>query len=552
MRITCYGGVDEIGGNKILLEDEGSAIMLDFGKSFSAESRYFNEFLQPRTNSSLRDLLRLGLLPPVAGIYRHDLLTHAGAFQDLGAHGDALPESAARLFNADLESYDDYAANHGPRIDGVLLSHGHTDHTDHLCYVDRRIPIYCTRETLAVLRTVQDVGASGDICECPYRSCEECGGSSTFPGAPTIKTEREMKVPREDYQRTFKVVPPYEAIGVGGFNVVSFPVDHSVPGACAFLVTSPSGKHLFYTGDLRFHGRFSSGSRDLTSELRDRTAGLAPDLLVTEGTRITSDSRDSEQDVERAIQGVVSSCAGLAIVDFGWKDTTRFQTILNVAAATGRTLAVSPKLAYLWARLRLNDPDNYPDLAASSKVRVYVKRTDSMLYSLADYSKSKHIAGTCADWGSAREMSAAFADGNEGYLQDKLCHYRDGVRAYDIASDPGRYILHAGYFDMNELLDVNPPPGSLFVRAATEPFSDEMEIDDKKLDNWLAAFGIARDRGLSHVSGHAGGPDLLEFIKEMQPKRVVPVHTEHPEAFEQSLGDRFDVVRPTLAQPITL
>jgi len=78
LNITCFGAVNEIGGNKTLLENSGSSIMLDFGKSFSAESSFFDEFLQPRTNSCLRDLLTLGLLPPIPGIYRHDMLRHAG------------------------------------------------------------------------------------------------------------------------------------------------------------------------------------------------------------------------------------------------------------------------------------------------------------------------------------------------------------------------------------------------------------------------------------------------------------------------------------------
>jgi len=34
VKITFYGGVAEIGGNKILLEDQGSRILLDFGMNF--------------------------------------------------------------------------------------------------------------------------------------------------------------------------------------------------------------------------------------------------------------------------------------------------------------------------------------------------------------------------------------------------------------------------------------------------------------------------------------------------------------------------------------
>lgn len=153
LTITCFGAVNEIGGNKILLEDSGSSIMLDFGKSFSAEGSFFDEFLKPRTNSCLRDLLRLNLLPSICGIYRHDLLRHSGVWEAMSENG--IPTSARRLYEAEVESYDEYAAKHGPRVDGILLSHGHTDHCQHLCYVDRRIPVYCSSATYAILRAAE-------------------------------------------------------------------------------------------------------------------------------------------------------------------------------------------------------------------------------------------------------------------------------------------------------------------------------------------------------------------------------------------------------------
>ena len=43
--LTFYGGVNEIGGNKILLEDKDTKVFLDFGKSFSRRARYFEEYL---------------------------------------------------------------------------------------------------------------------------------------------------------------------------------------------------------------------------------------------------------------------------------------------------------------------------------------------------------------------------------------------------------------------------------------------------------------------------------------------------------------------------
>lgn len=53
--LTFYGGVNEIGGNKILLEDKDTKIFLDFGKSFSRRATYFEEFLNPRTSNGIED-----------------------------------------------------------------------------------------------------------------------------------------------------------------------------------------------------------------------------------------------------------------------------------------------------------------------------------------------------------------------------------------------------------------------------------------------------------------------------------------------------------------
>lgn len=47
MDFRFYGGVDEIGGNRIEVSCNGDGIFLDFGKRFNIENLYFDEFLQP-------------------------------------------------------------------------------------------------------------------------------------------------------------------------------------------------------------------------------------------------------------------------------------------------------------------------------------------------------------------------------------------------------------------------------------------------------------------------------------------------------------------------
>ena len=44
-KLTFYGGVNEIGGNKILLQTEDGSVLLDFGRRMGEYSKYFSEFL---------------------------------------------------------------------------------------------------------------------------------------------------------------------------------------------------------------------------------------------------------------------------------------------------------------------------------------------------------------------------------------------------------------------------------------------------------------------------------------------------------------------------
>jgi len=53
--LTFYGGVNEIGGNKILLQDRGTKVFFDFGMSFTAKKQFYSPpFLSPKNEKSSR------------------------------------------------------------------------------------------------------------------------------------------------------------------------------------------------------------------------------------------------------------------------------------------------------------------------------------------------------------------------------------------------------------------------------------------------------------------------------------------------------------------
>ena len=111
------------------------------------------------------------------------------------------------------------------------------------------------------------------------------------------------------------------------------PVGHSVPGACSILLTLPDGKRILYTGDVRFHGAGEVSIDDYVQSIDGPV-----DVLITEGTRIGSDEVITEEDVGEDISADIGRSEGLVLINFGWKDLTRFNTVYEAAKENSRTL----------------------------------------------------------------------------------------------------------------------------------------------------------------------------------------------------------------------
>ncbi len=120
VQLTFLGGVGEIGGNKFLVKDGDSRILLDFGMSLGARGQFFSEpFLAPRDEHGL---ISLGILPDVEGLYRD---------------------------------------GENPPVEAVVLSHAHIDHSMCISLLNRKIPVYCGETTLAILKALSEMRPKG-------------------------------------------------------------------------------------------------------------------------------------------------------------------------------------------------------------------------------------------------------------------------------------------------------------------------------------------------------------------------------------------------------
>ena len=93
--------------------------------------------------------------------------------------------------------------------------------------------------------------------------------------------------------------------------------------------------------------------------------------------------------MEKTYSADIGRSEGLVLINFGWKDLTRFNTVYQAAKENSRTLVISPKLAYLLYEMHFSFPAEYADPRTMANLKVYLKREGDLLYSKADYDKYK-------------------------------------------------------------------------------------------------------------------------------------------------------------------
>ena len=517
-RLTFYGGVEEIGGNKVLLEERDLQLFFDFGTPYAKRGDFFEEYLTPRPGAGLLDLLEMDLLPPLKGIYREDLAQHI-SWEHFQAHHPHYREA---------------------EVQGVLLSHAHLDHSGYISFLRQETPIYTSPMTAFISKAIQDTGKSDlerELCYLSPRAMREgylaTAGKSYLP-RPFVLSE---PFPLGEEARAFWGRSPAKSKGLKvtipttlntSAPVRFFPVDHSVFGAGAFAVAT-SGGWIAYTGDLRLHG----GRAHLTRAAIQGLAALKPLALLTEGTRAGEGARTTEEEVHENILSVVKGARGLVIADFGPRNIERLLTMEGVARETARRLVVLPKDSYLLEAMALACPQDVPP---------------QLLSQLLVYQEFRS------------------PDREEVWREAvRKQHPSQFVGPQEVRACPQDYILCFSFWDINELIDIHPRGGT-YIYSSSEAFSEEQRMDIRRLKNWLEHFDIAavglpdeetgkipQEQKGFHASGHASGPELLGMIREIQPEVLVPIHTEKPEYFLEALaGTGIEVRLPELGKAMEL
>ncbi|MEM3027870.1 MAG: MBL fold metallo-hydrolase [Candidatus Bathyarchaeia archaeon] len=340
------------------------------------------------------------------------------------------------------------------KVDACFVSHAHGDHWRLISALPEKTPVY--------------------LGECPYKLLRAWLGKG--------RGKRGFK---EYGHLEFRTFHSGEKILIGNLKVEPFSVDHSIPGAYGFLVETSSG-NLLYTGDFRLHGRYRP-----PVSLFDEASQRGSTSMICEGTNVGQlVSPNTELDVERQLEGIVSRCENLAILDLAASDVDRIKTVQMVAKTSGRCLAATkPIITVLKA------------LEGDEKLRPPRIGVDILPYEDA-----------------------------EAKIQAK----------------PSGFILCTSFYSEREVRELKPPPGSLYLLSSSEPFEEERLIAFQRLQNWLRLFGAPMYH--LHSSGHVYPMDLRRIVREIKPKELFPIHTGYPEAMRAFLQDLTKVRLPMRGQ----
>ncbi len=355
------------------------------------------------------------------------------------------------------------------KVDAVLISHPHQDHFGLMNCLPPNTPVYMGRLGKNLIDATQ-----------------------VFLGKS--KHERDF--------RHFKAWEPFE---IGGFRITPYLVDHSAADAYSFLAEA-EGKRLFYSGDLRSHGRKGILFENLVKRPIPKI-----DIMFLEGTMIhrNNDLFPDEEAVENKIFALINRQKNISFLLSSSQNIDRIVSAYRACKRAGKILVIDIYTAWVLEQLR-QVTQNTPAMDWP-EIRVFATHSqDERLKANPDY----------------------FGD-----FRKRL--YRHRVKREELHATPESF-LYFGKMSSFRLIDE-------FKNAAAPVnviYSQWLGYLDGKHADYFGSDKISACRSdpavnfvYAHTSGHAPLKDLQDLAAALKPKMLVPIHTEDAEGFRKNFDN---------------
>ncbi len=400
---------------------------------------------------------------------------------DLGAN---LPGTDAPIRDDELISkvFD------GRPAAGLLFTHPHGDHYGLYKKVPESVPMYIgpmAREILQVLVRRLDC------------------------------ISEEKGLPVVDRMQTYQDREKLDAFQ--NFQILPLAVDHSAPDAYMFYIQT-EGKRILFTGDFREHGILGENGR-IWARLKEYVPeGI--DLLVTEGTMLSRDeaAKCNPIQTEEQLGEKAAELFGRHKYNFVLVSSTNLDSIMEFYhhMPSGMCFVC----------------DEYQAEVMLTAMRA--RKSYTRYQAAADH------AVIYIPW---KPWKGSTAQRQTEYTEKRCACLRKTARDWGIPLDfqvaDSGLLFHNG-FVMLVRKNCNSDQKSVFEIMRDKFYPVDGQIIYSMWDGYLKPDHLDKtlvdyigDRQLIHLhtSGHAYVETIARLIEAVQPKRIVPMHTEKAEKF---------------------
>jgi len=298
---VMYSGLRTIGGVNVSISYGMDRVLFEFGVAYEPSNVVFDGSIEPRVEKWIRDLLDLGILPRINGIYRR---------KDLGD----CPLISAEESNQNT---------------AVFITHLHLDHMALMGTIAPQVPVYLHQNAQVIERALEATGKGVQTLERNY--------SDLIPNKPICVGEIE--------------VLPLLCKDTGYFDF-------------SFLITTPDGT-FHWTGDLCLHGFQAEKTWEQMEMLRSRhldvllcdstsfiDSGLQRVYYSIDVTKIKPEKQVplgvlTEEQYKDALYAMINKCKGLCVFNFYQRELDEAAEYINWAKLCDRLCVFEPDAAYL-------------------------------------------------------------------------------------------------------------------------------------------------------------------------------------------------------------
>ena len=288
---------------------------------------------------------------------------------------------------------------------------------------------------------------------------------------------------RKEYLKEPKIFKAEEEFHIGDIKITPYLCDHSAFDAYMFLLDC-EGKKILYTGDFRSNGR------KFFQSLLNKLPKV--DALITEGTNLSNNKigkiNSTEKELEKKGIELLEGNDRPVFVLMAGTNIDRIVTLYKIANATKRLFLLDTYAGQITATIG----GNIPNPRTFFNVKIF--QTSSSKHDiLENYPKNKIWKNKIA---------------KSNFL---MC-VRTSMKKY-LESYPNEFSFE----------------GCVLFYSMWEGYKKEKNT--KEFLEFMEEKGV---KTISlHTSGHADEKDFDKLIKKVEPKIIIPVHTENSEWFKR-------------------